>query len=413
MSETVLQAKRFEGPGHDHDHDEPHNDIVYPAAIPFVLIHLAVLGIFWTGVTTTAVVMCVVLYVVRMWALTAGFHRYFSHRSFKTSRVFQFIMAFLAQTSAQRGVLWWSAIHRHHHRHSDTPQDVHSPRHAGFWVSHVGWIFHRQKGKADYSTVQDLAKYPELRLLDKHPYVPAFLLGVACFLFAGWSGLFVGFILSTVILYHAVFAINSLAHVVGKQRYITGDDSRNNWWLALITLGEGWHNNHHHYQSSTRQGFFWWEVDFSYYVLKVLSWFGIVWDLRAPPEALLVGERRLGRKVVEQVAREVVDTFPVDRIAKEIEASRHQWPGLEELQLRFQQVREGASDSLHRGYEDILGRLHELQLPEIPSLDEIRRRIAERYTDSTSLDEIAERAGEIFLEKLFQQLGPQMRLAEG
>jgi stearoyl-CoA desaturase (delta-9 desaturase) len=205
-----------------------------------VIVHLSILGIFWTGVTTTAVVMCVVLYLVRMWALTGGFHRYFSHRSYKTSRVFQFLLAFLAQTSAQRGVLWWSAIHRHHHRHSDTPEDVHSPKHAGFWFSHIGWIFHRRKGEADYSTVQDLAQYPELRLLDKHPYVPAFLLGVGCYLFAGWSGLFVGFLLCSVILYHAGFSICSLAHVGGKQRFVTGDESRNNWWLAIIAVGEGW-----------------------------------------------------------------------------------------------------------------------------------------------------------------------------
>jgi stearoyl-CoA desaturase (delta-9 desaturase) len=388
--------------------EEPHNDIVYPEAIPFVLIHLAVLGVLWSGVTTLSVILCVSLYLVRMWALTAGFHRYFSHRSYKTSRAFQFVLALLGQTSAQRGVLWWSAIHRHHHRHSDTPLDVHSPRHAGFFFSHVGWIFSRQKARADYSTVQDLAQYPELRWLDRHPYVPAALVGVACFVVGGWPGLFVGFVLSTVILYHAVFSINSLAHVIGKQRYVTADDSKNNWWLAVITLGEGWHNNHHHYQSSTRQGFFWWEVDFSYYVLKVLSWLGLVWDLRAPPEAILTGERRLGRKVVEQVALEVAETFPIEHIAREIQGAWDRRPGLNELRARLEKTRLDAAASIQRVREEALAHLRELHLPEVPSVSEIRSRIAEQYHDSPSLDEIAERVREILLERLYNILGPEL-----
>jgi len=378
---------------HDHGHEEPHNDIVYPAAIPFVLVHLAAFGVIWTGFTTTAVVLCIVLYLVRMWALTAGFHRYFSHRSYKTSRVFQFILAFLGQTSAQRGVLWWSAIHRHHHRHSDTPEDVHSPVHAGFLFSHVLWIFSPQKNEADYSTVKDLAQYPELRFLDKHAYMPAFLLGVACYWFAGWPGLFVGFILSTVILYHAVFAINSVAHVVGNQRYVTGDESKNNWWLALITLGEGWHNNHHHYQSSTRQGFFWWEIDVSYYVLKVLSWFGIVWDLRAPPKAILEGEQRLGRKVIEKTAEQVALSFPVERMARQLRDAWDGTPSMEEIQAALTRTRDNAA-----------AHLREMHLPELPSMDEIRQRIREQYDDTPSLDEIAERAREILLEHLVGHL---------
>jgi stearoyl-CoA desaturase (Delta-9 desaturase) len=378
---------------HDHDHDEPHNDIVYPAAIPFALVHVAALGVIWTGFTTTAVLMCIGLYLVRMWALTAGYHRYFSHRSYKTSRLFQFFLAFLGQTSAQRGVLWWAAIHRHHHRHSDTPQDVHSPKHAGFWFSHVGWIFSPQKNKADYSTIQDFARYPELRFLDRWPYFPPFLLAVGCYLVAGWPGLFVGFFLSTVILYHGVFAINSVAHVVGKQRYVTADDSRNNWWLALITLGEGWHNNHHHYQSSTRQGFYWWEIDVSYYVLKVLSWVGLVWDLRTPPEAVVKGEQRLGTKVIERVAEEVAGSFQVDQIAREVQAAASMAPSLEEIRARVQKTRENA-----------VAHLQELQLPHVPTVEEIKALLRERYQDSPSMDEIAERAREILLERLSEHL---------
>jgi stearoyl-CoA desaturase (delta-9 desaturase) len=393
-----------------HAQEEPHNDIVYPAAIPFAIVHLLALGVFWTGFTATSVAMCVFLYFFRMWALTSAFHRYFSHRSYKTSRAFQFVLAFLAQLTAQRGVLWWSAIHRHHHLYSDTPKDIHSPRHTGFFFSHVGWIFSKQKGKADYSLVPDLMKFPELRWLDRHPYLPAFFLGVACFVIDGWPGLFVGFFLSTVILYHGTFAINSVAHVIGKQRYVTGDESKNNWWLALITLGEGWHNNHHHYQSSTRQGFFWWEIDISYYLLKVLSWTGLIWDLRAPPASVLAGEQKLGRRVVEQAAREIADSFPVEKLARDLHATSEHRPALEALRAALTRTRDSAASHIERTRGEIVAHLRELHFPGLPTVAELRSRLAERYADSPSLDEIAERAREILLEKLALHLGPDLQL---
>jgi stearoyl-CoA desaturase (delta-9 desaturase) len=247
--------------------EEFHDDIIYPHTIPFVLVHLACLGALWTGVTVQALAVCAVLYVVRMFGVTAGYHRYFSHRSFKTSRAGQFVLAWLAQSSAQRGAMWWAAVHRHHHLHSDTEDDVHSPRHRGFLYSHVGWVFDRRHEDTDVEAVPDLARYPEMRWLDRFQLVPAIVLGVACFALGGWGMLVVGFFWSTVLLYHGTFFINSLAHVHGSQRYVTGDDSRNNWWLALITLGEGWHNNHHAYQRSTRQGFRWYEIDPTYFAL--------------------------------------------------------------------------------------------------------------------------------------------------
>ena len=269
--------------------------IDWAGAIPFILCHLAVFGAIWTGIPWQAVVLCLVLYVVRMWGVTAGYHRYFSHRTFKTSRVFQFVLAFLAMSTAQKGVLWWGAHHRRHHKHSDQPGDVHSPVLGGFFHSHMGWLFYDGAGDTDLDKIQDFARYPELRWLNRHYLVPPTLLAIGCATFFGWSGLVVGFFWSTVLLWHGTFFINSLAHVMGKRRFQTTDDSRNNPLLALLTLGEGWHNNHHRYQASARNGFYWWELDMTYYVLKALGWVGVVWDLRSVPEKILEEGRQADR----------------------------------------------------------------------------------------------------------------------
>lgn len=375
----------------------PHSDVVYPAAIPFVLTHLVCLGAIWTGVPLQAVAVGLVLYVVRMWAITAGFHRYFSHRSYKTSRAFQFVIAFLGQSSAQRGVIWWAAVHRHHHLYSDTEHDVHSPRHHGFWYSHVGWIFNPSNWKPDYGTVKDLTRYPELVWLDRNMYLPAIVLGLGMWFWGGWAMLIVGFFWSTVLLFHCTFFINSLAHVSGSQRYLTGDDSRNNLWLALITLGEGWHNNHHHYQSSTRQGFHWWEVDISYYVLKVMSWFHLVWDLRAPPAAIVRGERPVGAKVVEKVAGELAATFSVDNISGGVRDAWDESHALGDLVERARRARDQVEVALEE-------RITELSLPHLPTIPELRDKAEEMFHESSSLDAIVNRAHEILSEAVTANL---------
>jgi stearoyl-CoA desaturase (delta-9 desaturase) len=260
---------------------------------PFALAHVAVLGAFWSGVTWQSVVLCFGLLFVRVWGITAGYHRYFSHRSYKTSRAFQLFLAVLAETSSQKGVLWWAAHHRVHHKHSDEPGDVHSPVQNGFFYAHVGWLFD-DTAETRWDKIRDFAKYPELRWLNKHWVVPPAALAVLCFLIAGWPGLFVGFFLSTVLLWHNTFLINSLTHVWGKKRFATKDQSRNNMLTALLTLGEGWHNNHHHYPSACRNGFYWWEIDVTYYVLKILSWIGLVWDIRGVPTHVLQAGRGRG-----------------------------------------------------------------------------------------------------------------------
>lgn len=265
---------------------------------PLLLVHvLAIVGVWLTGFSWAALGMCALTYFVRVFALTGGYHRYFSHNSYKTSRAFQFVLAFIGASSAQLGPLWWASHHRHHHQHSDTEEDIHSPRQKGVWWSHIGWLLCRKYAKAELKRIPDFAKYPELRFLDRYHVIAPITLGVLLYVFgaglasvapglgtSGWQMVAWGFFVSTVLVYHATFCINSLSHVFGNQRYATDDDSRNNIWLALITMGEGWHNNHHRYPVSTRQGFYWWEIDATYYVLKLLSWTGLVWDLRAPPK---------------------------------------------------------------------------------------------------------------------------------
>jgi stearoyl-CoA desaturase (Delta-9 desaturase) len=366
---------------------ESHDDIIYPDAIPFLVVHLACFAAIWTGITLQAVVICVVLYWVRMIGVTGGYHRYFAHRTYKTNRFGQFVIAVLAQSSAQQGAVWWAAVHRAHHRYSDTELDPHSPVQSGFWFSHVGWIFSEHKRRPSYDTVSDLTRYPELMWLDRHQYVVPFVLGFLVWLFAGWSGLVVGFLWSTVLCWHGTFTINSLAHVYGDKRYLTGDDSRNNWWLAVLTCGEGWHNNHHAYQSSTRQGFRWYQWDLTYYVLKVASWMGLVWDLRAPPAEVIANEQRLGRAVVEKVARQIADTFPAERMAAQLKEAWEHHPTWPEIQQRLAAARAQAA-----------ARLATVQLPELPTADEIRRRAAEMFrVPEVSLDEVAERARELLI----------------
>lgn len=257
-------------------------------SLPFFAIHaIAIAGVFLVPFSWEMVALCIGLYVVRMFAITAGYHRYFSHRTYKMARVSQFLMAVLGSMSVQKGALWWAANHRWHHRFSDQEQDIHSPLRTGFWWSHVGWILGTGHDETLWDQIPDLAKYPELRWINRFHLLPAVALGVSLYLLGGMPAFIWGFCVSTVFLWHGTFTINSLSHVFGSRRYVTTDTSRNNFWLALITLGEGWHNNHHCYMSSTNQGFFWWEIDCSYYVIKTLSWVGITSDLRKPPLELL------------------------------------------------------------------------------------------------------------------------------
>ena len=255
-----------------------------------VLTHLSCLLVFVVPFSWAVVELACFGYVLRMWAITAGYHRYFAHRSYRTHRVFRFVLAWLGASAMQNGPLWWASVHRRHHKHSDGPLDPHSPT-RGFWDSHFGWLLSGRYNGLDLSNVRDLSSQPALRFVERWSWVPVITHALVCFALAGWAGVVWGFAVSTVALLHATALVNSLAHTWGGRRYETGDLSRNNALLAVLTLGEGWHNNHHHIQSSARQGFFWWEVDVTYYVLKLLALVGVVHGLREPTAAAVEGPR--------------------------------------------------------------------------------------------------------------------------
>lgn len=281
--------------------DPEHRDhIDWIRVFPFVAMHIMCLGVFWVGWSPVAVIVAIALYALRMFAITGFYHRYFSHKAFKTSRPVQFFFGLLGSASVQRGPLWWAAHHRHHHVHSDTDEDLHSPVTKSFWRSHMGWFLTNEGFQTHWDRIKDLARFPELRILDRFDLLIPVALATALFGIGGFleayypqlettaaQMLIWGFFISTTVLFHATVTINSFAHRFGKRRYETRDNSRNNWILALITFGEGWHNNHHFFPGSARQGFHWWEIDVTWYVLRFMASLGLIWDLRTPPARAL------------------------------------------------------------------------------------------------------------------------------
>jgi len=268
-------------------------------SIPYIVFHFCALSVFWVGISPVAVWTAVILYVLRMFAITGFYHRYFSHRAFRTSRTVQFLFAFLGTAAAQRGPLWWASHHRHHHRHADEQDDPHSPVQQGFLWSHVGWFLSPDNVPPRQELIQDWLEFPELRWLERHENLAPLLLAIGLLGLGeglrawmphwhtnGVQLLVWGFVISTLAVYHATYTVNSLAHGWGRRRYPTRDDSRNNAILAVLTLGEGWHNNHHHYPVTVRQGFYWWEIDLTYYLLRLMASLHLVWDLKPLPAAV-------------------------------------------------------------------------------------------------------------------------------
>ena len=295
---------------------EADDRIDWVRAIPFVALHVACFGVLWVGFSWFALWTALALYALRMFALTGFYHRYFSHRAFRTSRALQFAFALIGASCVQRGPLWWAAQHRDHHRHADTDRDPHSPRRHGFFWSHMGWFLTPRAFALRREAVADLMRFPELRWLDRFDLAVPVALAVALFCAGRWTGaafpqtgtsgaqlLVWGFFVSSVVLFHATVTINSLAHRFGSRRFATADDSRNNWLLALLTFGEGWHNNHHHFPGSARQGFRWWEVDLTFYGLRALAALGLIWDLKPVPAFVRSARKAPSARIARGAAR--------------------------------------------------------------------------------------------------------------
>jgi stearoyl-CoA desaturase (delta-9 desaturase) len=272
-------------------------EIDWMRVIPFIILHLSCFMIFFVGFSWAAFVVCMSLFAIRMFAITGFYHRYFSHKTFRTSRFVQCLFAMIGATAVQRGPLWWAAHHRGHHIHSDTTEDKHSPKEHGFIWSHMGWFLTKSNFVTNTKLIRELIRFPELRIIDRFDLLMPLALSISLWgvgyyleqyepsLHTNGFQLFIwGFSVSTIMLYHATFLVNSVAHQWGKKRYQTKDTSRNNFIIAILTFGEGWHNNHHHYPGSARQGFYWWEIDLTYYVLKFLAMMGIIWDIRTVSE---------------------------------------------------------------------------------------------------------------------------------
>ncbi|WP_437673288.1 acyl-CoA desaturase [Sorangium sp. So ce131] len=282
----------------------------YFNALGIIAIHIGTVVAIVRGATWKLAALAAATYFVRMFAITAVYHRYFSHRSYKTSRGLQFLLALLGTTATQKGPLWWGGTHRVHHKYSDTERDVHSPLRRGFWYAHMGWWLGREHEELDLKRIPDFAGFPELRWLDRFHVVGPLGMIALLFVFGGYDAFLWGYVVSTCALMHGTFTINSLAHVFGSRRYATTDTSRNNFWLALITLGEGWHNNHHHYMSSANQGFFWWEIDVSFYILRAMEKLGLIWELRIAPAHVM--QRNLIKEVGERSPLLAPQTAPVE-----------------------------------------------------------------------------------------------------
>jgi stearoyl-CoA desaturase (delta-9 desaturase) len=271
--------------------------LVPDVAITYVLLHAACLLVFVTGVTWRGLAIFGVTYAIRGLGVGIAYHRYFSHRTFKTSRAMQFVLGLWGVLTFQKGPLWWAQTHRDHHRHADTASDLHSPRLQGFLYSHCGWFLTREHQGIVPSKIPDLSRYPEMLLLEDWRFYFPFNLATWALLYYFWGleGLVWGGPVSTTCGFHIAHSIQSVSHAFGGYRRCPSDDfSRNHVWIGLLSFGE-WHNNHHYLMSSARQGFAWWELDVQWLVLRALAGLGLVWDLREPSRDILAGNFEAAR----------------------------------------------------------------------------------------------------------------------
>lgn len=245
------------------------------------LLHALVIVALFQGPTARDWAMFAVVYPLAFAGVGIGLHRYFAHRAFETSRVFQFVLA-LMPALTYGDAIRFAGKHRLHHRFADTTRDVHAPM-LGAWQCWFGSILSPTYSDDQMrSHARDWLRYPELRLLSRFSIVPGLVLGVAAYAVGGITMLGIGACLPTVVLIHQTAMVNYFCHKNGSRRYDTADTSTNNFLVALLTCGEGWHNNHHRHPHSARAGEAWWEIDVFYYLIVLFRLLGLVWNVRTP-----------------------------------------------------------------------------------------------------------------------------------
>lgn len=260
----------------------------------FWIVQASALLVFAVPCSAGLIALWAVSHFLRAIGLTLAFHRYFAHRAFQMHRAARFVWAFIGTAAMQKGPLWWAGHHIHHHKYADREGDPHSPMVSGIYYAHIGWFLNdtkHDKIDATNPVVRDFSKAWEIRLLSDYFFVPPLLLALTLFLVGGLPWLVWGFCLPTVTLAHSTFAINTVNHLFGSRRFDTIDESRNNPLTALFAVGEGWHNNHHRFQRAARNGFYWWEFDPTWYVIKLMSFVGLAWDLQPVPERIYAEAR--------------------------------------------------------------------------------------------------------------------------
>lgn len=288
---------------HDRTFREKFNPGTAFFMIAFHIGAVAALFMFtWKGLLATVVL----LWVSGSLGTGMGYHRLLTHRGYKTYKWVEYLLTVCATLALQGGPFFWVATHRVHHQNSDREEDPHSPRDGGFWA-HVGWII---TGRVLHNHAEALFPYiPDLRkdkfhtLISKWHWVPITVLGMVLLLLGGWSMMMWGIFLRTVVGLHATWLVNSATHMWGRRRFLTTDTSKNSFWVAILTFGEGWHNNHHAHPQLARHGLAWYEFDMNWYGISALRLLGLAWDVKAPRLAELERKSKLAaaRPLVEQI----------------------------------------------------------------------------------------------------------------
>ena len=254
------------------------------ANVIFIIVaHIAAVAALFFWSWPAVITGFVLFYVAGSFGIGMGYHRLLTHRGYKVPRLVEYFLATCGTLSLEGGPIQWVVTHRIHHAHADRPGDPHTPRDGGWWA-HMGWILWGTAQNHDAATIAhyapDLVKDRYYRWLNNYYYVPLLIVGIGLFIFGGWGVVLWGVFLRTTVALHATWLVNSATHLWGEQRFKTDDDSRNSWWVALLTFGEGWHNNHHAHPTSARHGLHWYEIDLNWLGIRALQLLGLAHSIK-------------------------------------------------------------------------------------------------------------------------------------